>query len=117
MDGMRSALVHCFVCAGAILSAACGFDIQYTQTNAPPHAMAARPPESVEVAHIAPNDRRFVETGTIDETGYWGGGTEHADQLLRQKAAEVGCDALVIQGYVQGGARYRGICLAYLPDH
>jgi hypothetical protein len=47
------------------------------------------------------------------ETGYWGGGTDNADRLLRRKAAEIGCDALVVQGYVQGGARYRAICLAY----
>ena len=38
----------------------------------------------------------------LDETGYWGGGTENADRLLRQKAAEIGCDALAIQGYVRG---------------
>ncbi len=109
-------VVDAFVCAGAILFTACGVDVAYTQTNAPPHPMAARPPASVEVYRLAPSYRRFVETGTLDATGYWGGGTEHADQLLRQKAAEIGCDALVIQGYVQGGARYRAICLAYPPD-
>jgi hypothetical protein len=116
---MRSAVVNCIVCAGGILLTACGVDIAYTQTNAPPHPMAARTPESVEVHRLAPgsSDRRFVEIGILDETGYWGGGTEHADQLLREKAAQIGCDAVVIQGYVQGGARYRGICIAYLPDH
>lgn len=96
-----------------LLCAACGVDISYTQTNAPPRAMVPRAPEAVEVFRIPPNDRPFVETGILDETGYWGGGTENADRLLRRKAAEVGCDALVIQGYVQGGARYRAICLAY----
>jgi hypothetical protein len=114
---MRAVLVNSSACAAALLLASCGVDIAYTQTNAPAHAMTARAPQSVEVYHLAPSDRRFVETGILDETGWWGGGTEHADQLLRERAAEIGCDALVIQGYVQGGARYRGICLAYLPDH
>jgi hypothetical protein len=91
----------------------CGVSISYTQTNAAPHPMVARAPETVEIHRIAPNDRTFVETGVLDETGYWGGGTENADRLLRQKAAEIGCDALVIQGYVQGGGRYRAICLAF----
>jgi len=93
--------------------AGCGVGISYTQTNAPPHPMVAHAPETVEIHGIAPNDRPFVDTGVLDETGYWGGGTENADRLLRQKAAEIGCDALVIQGYVQGGARYRAICLVY----
>jgi hypothetical protein len=96
-----------------LYAAGCGVDISYTQTNAPPHPMVARAPETVEVHRITPNDRPFVDTGVLDETGYWGGGTENADRLLRQKAAEIGCDALVIQGYVQGGARYRAICLAF----
>ena len=75
--------------------------------------MVARAPETVEVHRITPKDRPFVETGVLDETGYWGGGTDNADRLLRQKAAAIGCDAVVIQGYVQGGARYRAICLDF----
>ena len=81
-----------------LCAAGCGVDIAYAQTNAPPHPMVVRAPETVEIDRIAPNDRPFVETGVLDETGYWGGGTENADRLLRQKAAEIGCDALVIRG-------------------
>ncbi len=92
---------------------ACGVDIAYTPSNPPPHAMAARAPESVEIHRLAPNDRRFVEVGVLDLTGYWGDGPERADSLLREKAANLGCDALVIQGYVQHGARYRAICIVY----
>ena len=91
----------------AVLATACGFDIAYTATNTPPHPLVARAPQTVEIHRLAPNDRPFVEVGTLDETGYWGDGTETADANLRAKAAEIGCDGLVIQGYVQGGARYR----------
>jgi hypothetical protein len=101
------------VALALLLCAACGVDIAYTRTNPPPHPMDARTPERVDVFRLAPNDRPFVETGILDETGWWGGGTQNADRLLRNKAAEIGCDALVIQGYVQGGARYRAICLVY----
>jgi hypothetical protein len=101
------------VIVGLMWCTACGVDISYTQTNAPPHPMVARAPEAVDVYRLAPNDKPYVETGILDETGYWGGGTDNADRLLRRKAAEIGCDALVVQGYVQGGARYRAICLAY----
>ena len=75
--------------------------------------MTARPAEAVELHRIAPNDRPFVEVGTLDLTGFWGDGTERADSLLRSKAGELGCDALVVQGYVQKGARYRAVCLVY----
>jgi hypothetical protein len=91
----------------------CGVDISFTPTNTPPHPTVARTPEQVEVHRIAPNDRAFVEIGVLDETGCWGDGTEKADRLLRRKAADIGCEALVIQGYVQGGSRYRAICLVY----
>jgi hypothetical protein len=106
--------VRCIVTILALpVLGACGSDISYTPLNAPPHPMSARAPETVEVHRLPPNQRAFVETGTLDETGYWGGGTDHAESLLRQRAGEIGCDALVIQGYVQGGARYRAICLVY----
>lgn len=98
---------------GCVLVCGCGVDIAYTPSNAPPHPMVARGAEGVELLRFPPSDRAFVETGVLDETGYWGGGTEHADRLLRQKAGEIGCDAVVIQGYVQGGARYRGVCIVF----
>ena len=82
-------------------------------TNPAPHTMVARLPETVEIHRAPPNDRPFVEVGVLDETGHWGGGTANADRLLQKKAADLGCDALVIQGYVQGGSRYRAICILY----
>ena len=96
----------------SLLLAACGSEIAYSPMNAPPHPMTARPPEAVEVHRIAPS-RPFVEVGTLDETGYWGDGTERADELLRARAAQIGCEALVIQGYVQHGAKYRAICIVF----
>ena len=96
-----------------LLFAGCGADIAYTATNSPPHPLVARTPEQVEIHRIAPNDRAFVEVGTLDETGYWGGGTDRADALIRQRAAEIGCDAIVIQGYIQKGACYRALCIVY----
>jgi hypothetical protein len=99
--------------APLLFSCACGVDISYTPSNAPPHSMAARAPDAVEVHRLPPSDRPFVETGVLDETGYWGGGTDNADRLLRQRAGQIGCDAIVIEGYVQHGARYRAICIVY----
>ena len=75
--------------------------------------MTARAADSVELRRFPPNDHPFVEAGVLDATGYWGGGTENADRLLRNKAAEIGCDAIVVQGYVQGGGRYRAVCIVY----
>jgi hypothetical protein len=98
-----------------LLPAACSVDIAFKPTNPPPHPLVARAPSTVEIHRLAPNDRPFVEVGVLDEAeaGAWVSGTEDADNLLRQKAAEIGCDALVIQGFVQRGGPYRAICIVY----
>ncbi len=93
--------------------AGCGVNISYEQSNAPPHAMTARAPAAVELHRFPPRDRPFVETGVLDATVYWGGGTSNADRLLREKAAEIGCEAIIVQGYVQGGGRYRAVCIVF----
>jgi hypothetical protein len=70
----------------------------FTALNPYPHALVARAPAQVEVFSSAAPARPHVDVGLITvEEGQTGGGTpDELLGLLRQTAAERGCDAVVV---------------------
>src|SRR5262245_12784336 len=84
-----------FVCAFG-----CGYQTRYTPTNTPPRAMETRPIESVVLFTTSAPTQPFVEVGLLSSghSGYFSTATDEEVLVgLREKAAEVGCDAVVLQ--------------------
>jgi hypothetical protein len=98
----------------------CGHSIEYTPMNRSPHGMQRRAPESVEIFMTQRPARQAVEVGyfEIEQDSPAAGGTPEMMNKLRENAASVGCDALLvsepherIQGYAgqhQGVVRGAG---------
>jgi hypothetical protein len=90
-----------FWCALLTLLVGCGCSVttaNFTPLNAAPHELAARSPEQVEVYSSAPPDRPHVDIGlVVVEEGEVGANTPaELIWLLRQTAAQRGCDAIVL---------------------
>jgi hypothetical protein len=83
---MRAAL------AFALLAAACGPRISVSPLNAPPHAMAPRPPGTVQVFAT------HVPEGVVDVYLIEASGGQDEDRMpaIAQRAAELGCDGIAI---------------------
>lgn len=64
--------------------------------NAPPHALAPRPMESVEMFSGGMPPRPFVEIGLVESEAHktWEQDTDLLMRKLRERAAMAGCDAL-----------------------
>ena len=115
--------------------AGCGINVAYVPLNASPAPRQARPVESVEVWSSGRPSRPFVDLGIIEAQEEAWSGASPADIVaaMRQKAAAVGCDGLVLTGgndavvgsmTVQKGQGsgsvttlkgYRGTCIVYRP--
>lgn len=83
------------VCVG------CGSYATFLATNTPPRPMTPRTPESVELITAGPPQRPFVEVGTIDARQRSVYSLDSSQDVLikvRQSAAEVGCDAVLVTG-------------------
>jgi hypothetical protein len=91
---VRSVTIACIAVAG------CGVQVEYTQLNAAPLPMKSRAPESVEVYVGNAPARPHVDVGLleVEEQSGFGPGTQALVDSLRDRAAEIGCDALVIGG-------------------
>ena len=76
----------------------CGHSIEYTPMNKSPHGMSRRAPESVEVFMTQRPARPAVEVGyfEIEQQSPASGGTPEMMSKLREEAAAVGCDALLV---------------------
>lgn len=114
--------------------AGCGHTTGFTPTNLPPHEMKARPEASVELFTTQPPTKPFVEVGLLTSThsSTWSSSTDEEVLLgLRTKAAEVGCDAVVVtsetnqlSGYVASSGdvsarnfkRFRAACVMWKGD-
>lgn len=92
-----------------LVVAACGGGVPYTAMNAPPHAMTARTPESVEIFAQAPQ-HEHVEVGSY-ATAPTSEDKTKVMRHLRAEAAEKGCDALVMSGTSEAG--YKATCIVY----
>jgi hypothetical protein len=85
--------------SGALLGG-CGTFVDFTPINTPPHALQPRSNESVEVLASPPArphvDVALVEveqTHSLNEQG-----TGLMIQRMREQAAAIGCDAIVLRG-------------------
>jgi hypothetical protein len=109
-----------------IALAACGTTITQTGINAPPHAMAARPVETVEVFTSAAPSRPHVDVAILEAKQSSEFSADRMPEIiteLRKRAAAIGCDGLVINGPNNSvvGDRYNtatlhgynGTCIVY----
>jgi hypothetical protein len=70
-------------------------------TNAPPHALRARAPESVEVFTVSRPNRSFVEVAILEARQASVFSTDAPPDVvaeLRAEAGQRGCDAIVMTG-------------------
>ena len=80
---------------------ACGTTIHQISTNAPPHQLAARPPESVEVFTATQPPRPFVEVAYFEAQQESQISLDDSNAVfakLRQQAGQAGCDGIIING-------------------
>lgn len=98
----------------------------FTPTNTPPRAMRARPIESVLLFTSSKPEKPFVEVGLIASARNAFATDEATILALRTKAAEVGCDAVLLASettnYVAGSSttsdlkRYRAACIMFTEE-
>jgi hypothetical protein len=90
--------------------AACGTAITQTGINAPPHAMTSRSPASVEIFSSGPPTRPHVDVAVLEGQQQSEWSLDNQSDIIRQlraRAAEMGCDGLVITGPDNGAAGNR----------
>jgi hypothetical protein len=89
----------CFL--ALVLAAGCGTSIQTTPINPAPHPMMPRDPASVELFTSGAPQRAHVDYAFIEAeetSGLSTHGTPEMLRELREKGAQLGCDAVVIGG-------------------
>ena len=83
-----------------VLFTACGTSIRATTINPAPHAMRARPPETVELFTSGPpQDRRYVDVAYLEaeqDSPYSFDDTAEFLSALRVRAGTMGCDGVVV---------------------
>lgn len=78
----------------------CGTFVTATPINPPPRPLVPRAPESVQVLASTPPVEPHVDVALLEVTqseGWNREGMEHMIQQLREKAAELGCDAVYVK--------------------
>ncbi|HEY4179524.1 MAG TPA: hypothetical protein VGM90_21940 [Kofleriaceae bacterium] len=85
-----------------LFATGCGTMIQATAINPTPHPLHARPPESVLLFSSGPpQGRRYTDVAYLEaeqESGYSVDNTPQFITKLRERAAVMGCDGLVLGG-------------------
>lgn len=84
---------------GALLPLfACGHALHYSALNPPPRPLSPRAPASVEVFMSGRPTRAFVDVGLfeIEQNTPGSGGSDEMIAKVRARAANVGCDALIL---------------------
>jgi hypothetical protein len=121
-------------CLGVVFATAvllaCGTRVTYTQLNTPPAQMVPRHAAGVQVFTTGAPQQPFVEVGLLEaqqESAYSQDRQPQILDKLRQRAAEVGCDGIIllgsndsVVGSVSGGmgwtttlAGYRATCIMF----
>jgi len=90
----------------------CTVFIKDTALNPPPHELLSRTPSAVEVYSSAPPPRphRDVQLMTVDS---WFADRTKLVELLRNHAAQLGCDAIFINTIKYEHAQ--ATCIVYAP--
>jgi hypothetical protein len=79
----------------------CGTFVDFTPLNDPPHPLARRTPESVEVLSSGAPTRRHVDVAVVEVEQTHSlneQGTGLMIRRMRDQAAAIGCDAIVLGG-------------------
>jgi hypothetical protein len=87
--------------SGALLVAGCGTFVEFTPINSPPHLLSPRSPESVEMLSSGSPARPHVDVALleVEQTHSFNEeGTGLMIRRLREQAAAMGCDAVVLGG-------------------
>jgi hypothetical protein len=114
---MRGSVLVAASVSGALL-AGCGTAVEFVQTHPPPRMWEARPPESVEILAAGPPRRPYVEVGMLEARPltYQVDSPQFILAKLRERAAQLGCDAIVVTGRIDGAVvdkGYHAVCLMY----
>ncbi len=103
-----------------MLAAGCaGVRTDWVPLSPPPHNVAPRPDEDVEIFTAGAPRRPYVEVGILEIQAdrYDGTGPTEVLHMLRDEAAMRGCDGVVIIGQDSTTSRYRigyrGTCIVY----
>jgi hypothetical protein len=97
---MRSTLLFAILSSGVLLGG-CGTFVDFTPINDPPHPLSARSVASVEVLSSGPPNRPHVDVAIVEveQTHSLNAqGTGLMIQRMREQAAAIGCDAIVLGG-------------------
>ncbi len=95
---MPNRLVALILTLGA---AACGSSVKTIAINPAPHAMTPRPPETVEMFTSGPPQRPYVDVALMEaeeESSFSTHKTPEMLTALRERGAQMGCDAIVFGG-------------------
>ncbi len=87
----------------------CSVSVSYLQTNLPPHPLAAKSSDAVDVLTIPPG-RKYVEIGTIQTELVGFASHENVVAAVKQEAANRGCDALV---RIRSVHTFAAACIVY----
>ena len=104
---------------GTFLLTGCAAQVFYTQVLPPPHAVAPRRVEDVQVFVVTPPTAPHVNVGLFQVTGGMDAMDSNAQVArLRAEAAARGCDAVVItaiehQSSKDTRANVQGSCVVY----
>lgn len=84
-----------------LVAAGCGTSIHTTPINPAPHAMVPRDPATVELFTSGPPQRAHVDVAFFEAeetSGLSLDGTPEMLRQLRERGAQLGCDAVVVGG-------------------
>lgn len=84
-----------------LVAAGCGTSIQTTPINPAPHPMVSREPATVELFTSGPPQRAHVDVAFFEAEETSGLSTDGTSDMLRQlreRGAQLGCDAIVVGG-------------------
>jgi hypothetical protein len=101
--------------SGALLLFGCASSVTATPINHPPRPLVARDPSSVLVLASEPPSEPHVDVALLQVDQYEAynpQGMAEMIQRLREKAAEIGCDAV----YIKNTAQHKGDDLFLDPD-
>jgi hypothetical protein len=103
------------VVAGGLLAGGCADNVGFTPLNTPPRALAPRPVDAVEVFAVSGPRRAHTDIGLIEVIGATPPPSTHTEigfdvahpvsdveethqmiAQLRKRAAQIGCDAIVV---------------------
>ena len=115
------------VAAVVAFAVGCGASVSYVPTNAPPHVMLARSPQSVDVFTTGGPSQPYAEVGIMEAREGWFSSFPEMVQAMREAGAGQGCDGVIVtgsdqeittsyDGTVDSTQLFHGACIVYLEE-